>query len=94
MARAKRRLILVLMASALGVAAVPGTTLAGTDLHVCTWHTQAVGAAVGDISAAPDAVLGPNNGGLPGGDKGPYPIYFSSSETLLRTSSTGNSGCA
>lgn len=94
MANVKRRLLLVLMTAALGGAAVPGPALAATDLHVCTWLTQQVGDAVGEISAAPGAVLGPNNGGLPGGDKGPYPISFSGGDTLLRTSSTGNSSCA
>jgi hypothetical protein len=94
MATGKRRFIVVVMAAALGVAALPGAALAATDLHVCTWHTQAVGDAVGDISAAPDAVLGPNNGGLPGGDKGPYPIYFETTQALSLATSSGSGACA
>jgi len=88
------RLLLVLALSAMAIGALPATALAGSDLHVCTWLTQEVGDAVGTTSAAPDSVLGPNNGGLPGGDKGPYPIYFSDSEALLLATSTGNSSCA
>jgi hypothetical protein len=94
MATAKRRLIVVIMAAALGIAAIPGPALAATDPHVCTWHTQAVGDAVGDISAAPGAVLGPNNGGLPGGDKGPYPIYFGTTQALTLATSSGSGACA
>lgn len=89
----KRRLSLVVAGAVLVVAAVPGTALAGTDLHVCTWLTQQVGDAVG-FSAAPGAVLGPNNGGLPGGDKGPFPIYFTSSDSLLLSISSGSGGCS
>jgi len=90
MKTAKRRLGLLVACAALALVAVPAPTLAGTDLNVCTWLTQPVGDAVGTVSAAPGAVLGPNNGGSPGGDKGPFPISFTNSETLaLRTASGG-----
>ena len=92
MRTAKRRLTLLVACAALAVAALPAPAFAATDLHVCAWLTQAVGDAVGTTSAAPDAVLGPNNGGLPGGDKGPYPIYFSTTESLL-VATTSVSGC-
>jgi hypothetical protein len=90
----KRRFIVTLAIASIGTASLPGVVLADTDLHVCTWLTQSVGAAVGSISAAPGAVLGPNNGGLPGGDKGPYPIYFTTSDGLRLAVASGNSSCA
>ena len=89
-----RRLVTALAGSALAAATLAGPTLAATDLHVCTWLTQSVGAAVGTVSAAPGSVLGPNNGGQPGGDKGPFPIYFTSDGTLLSSVSTESSSCS
>lgn len=90
----KRRLLVIAAGAAIASAALPGAVFADTTLHVCTWHAQVVGSAVGRISAAPDAVLGPNNGGLPGGDKGPYPISFSTSDDLGMTTASANSSCA
>jgi len=89
----KRRLLLVLAGSALAAAALPGTTFAATELNVCTWLSQAVGDAVGTTSAAPGSVLGPNNGAQPGGNKGPFPIYFTTDGTLTATVSTESSSC-
>ena len=89
----RRRLSLVIAGATLAVAIVPGTAQATTNLNVCTWLTQQVGDAVGAISAAPGAVLGPNNGGSPGGDKGPFPISFTSTGTLLSSVVTGSSSC-
>jgi hypothetical protein len=90
----KRQAMLVTAGLVIATGAMPGIALADTDLHVCTWLTKSVGGAVGSVSAAPGAVLGPNNGGLPGGDKGPYPIYFTTSDGLLLAVTSGNSSCA
>ena len=89
----KRRALLVIAGAALA-AAIPATTLASTELNVCTWLKQAVGDAVGTTSAAPGAVLGPNNGARPGGDKGPFPIFFTTSSEALLPSSTTGGGCS
>lgn len=90
----KRRVLLVIAGAALAAAAVPGAAIAATDLNVCTWQIQQVGDAVGTISAAPGAVLGPYNGGLPGG-AGPYPISFTTSGgALLLSASTSGGGCS
>lgn len=90
----KRRVLLVIAGAALAAAAIPAPALAGTELNVCTWLSQPVGDAVGTISAAPDAVLGPNNGAQPGGDKGPFPIFFTSSEALALTATASGGGCS
>ncbi|MBI2781341.1 MAG: hypothetical protein HYX55_06055 [Chloroflexi bacterium] len=89
----KRRFILMVASAALVVAALPGSALAATELNVCTWLAQPVGDAVGNTSAAPGAVLGPNNGGQPGGDKGPFTISFTTSGALQTTTSS-SSGCS
>jgi hypothetical protein len=88
----KRRVLLVIAGAALAAAAIPGPALAGTDLNVCTWQVQQVGDAVGTISAAPGAVLGPNNGAQPGGDKGPFPIFFTTSGGALALTATASGG--
>ena len=89
----KRRALLVIAGAALAAAAVPSPMLAA-ELNVCTWLTQRVGDAVTTISAAPGAVLGPNNGGFPGGDKGPFDISFTSSEALALTATALGGGCS
>lgn len=95
MRRMKRRALFVITGIALAVAAIPGPALATTDLNVCTWQVQRVGDAVGTISAAPGAVLGPNNGAQPGGDKGPFPISFTTSgEALTLTATASGGGCS
>jgi hypothetical protein len=90
----KRRVMLVIAGAALAAAALPAHTFASTELNVCTWLSQAVGDAVGTTSAAPGAVLGPNNGAQPGGDKGPFPIFFTTSSEALLLSSSTSGGCS
>lgn len=90
----KRRLLVILASAAMTAAVVPGVALASTDLHVCTWHTQQVGDAVGTISAAPGAVLGPNNGAQPGGDKGPFTISFGTTDASALSTNSGSGSCA